>query len=296
MTVGVIRFVALGLGVVLVTGCRFKEPEPSESVYLEAVEEVPPRPKDHLVTEKTAVTTAIEVTIGAFDRLLKSGQVAYRPPNDLYVADPSGAFGALAGDCRTLNAVGVTFPCSGQDAARVKSLLRQAKASDNTGEGTTAAGQADWQALSGPTAGATSIVTITERQGLCAPSVGGPESAGKPGGIGDVIRTLSDLADQRQAKTDDTAGVVINQAPGGWEVCLVLLQPVLGAVAIRGGDFARVWHRGPYTGAQSRRAQAAQFAASKSRNPSTLLRITLFHDPESMAAEDLTSAVEVLLQ
>jgi hypothetical protein len=292
----VIRLVVLALGFAALSGCRFKEPPPSESVYLTAVEEVPKRPQNHLVTEKTVVTTAIEVTIGAFDRLLKSGQVAYRPPGDLYVAAPSGAFGALAGDCRTLNALGVAFPCTDADVGRVASRVRQAKASQATGQGKTEAGQADWLALAGPIAGATAIVTIAERQGLCAPSTGGPESAGKPGGIGDVIRTLSDLADQRQAKTDDTAGVVLNQVSGGWSVCLVLLKPVLGAVPIKGGDFARVWHRGPYAGAQSRRQAAAKAATAAKRNVGNLLRITLFHDPESMAAIDLTSLVDVLLQ
>ena len=109
----------------LLAGCRFREPEPSETVYEAAVAKVPTRPSDHLTIERGPSAGADGVQLAG---------VAFRAPADLVFAEGEDWLGACAGVCRRAAPSGVVFPCTASDSERVSKLLAAAKAKRKRGE------------------------------------------------------------------------------------------------------------------------------------------------------------------
>ncbi len=136
------------------------------------------------------------------------------------------------------------------------------------------------------------LVDVAARHALCT------AHQGTVGAVGPAVRALTDTADAAKAAVDDDSGVLLEAAPSGYRVCLILLRAAAGSTRISGGRTARLWHVGEYGKLRARFADLTAWLSTQGVVPAAgaRVRMTLFVDPESAKREaDLLSSIELLV-
>lgn len=275
------------IALLLAPGCKFREPDPSEAVYQEAVAAAEPRPPlpklrpvaPALEPEKNPVPVPAApepaALLGqAFTVQHGPDTVAWRPNGDYLRLGPKGLRGRVAGRCLAKRGR-VVFPCTQAEAA---SVATEAAAAPGLASLPRAAADL-WEQAAQVADGFKEELDAPNQVGVCL-GHDGPLS-----GIGPVVARLTEVTSRSGAPVDERAGVMVESLRlGTWRVCLILSAIGPGAITIRRGPVKRLWHRGSYWSIMDRAPDLGSGHA----------RVFLYLDPESVGSEaDLVAAIEM---